>query len=379
MTVDRDDVELARDWLKKRDRWGEDGLVKEYEAAFASWNGSRRAFAFMSGRVALRACLEALGIGAADEVLLPGYTCVAVPDAIQDAGAVPVYGDIELETYGLDAAKAEARVGPHTRALLIQHLYGLVCRDYEATLDLAERHGLSVIEDCAHATGACYRGRKVGTRGDVGFFSSEQSKVFSTVRGGVAVTDDGSLAERLAAYSESAPRPDADWIDRQLKTQIFNYHRFKHRQRRWRGRLVGMRYGDALLPSGDDEVQRFGAEGSRMAAPIAALGLNQLGKLDRYNDRRRASAERWTQWCEEAGYDPPVVVPESTPVFLRFPVLVEPERKRDTSWAVRRLGVRPGVWFLTHVHPRPERVEGCPTAGQAVERCINLPCLLDDR
>jgi dTDP-4-amino-4,6-dideoxygalactose transaminase len=112
-----------------------------------------------------------------------------------------------------------------------------------------------------------------------------------------------------------------------------------------------------------------------MPAPIAALGLNQFRKIDRYNAQRRDTARRWDNWCNDRGYQKPRVLEGSVPVFLRYPVLVEPERKRDRAWAVRELGLEAGVWFVSHLHPSKRRVEGCPNADQAVARCINFPCL----
>ena len=187
MTLDMSDVEIARDWLSRRRQWCDTNVIAEFETAFAAWNGSMFAYSFMGGRVALSAALYALDLQPGDEVIVPGYTCVVVPNALRYAGVEPVYCDIELDTWGPDAESLEARVTPRTRAVLIHHLYGLVCRDYDAILRFARSRGLHVIEDCAHATGAVYQGVRVGNRGDIGFFSSEQSKVFNTSQGGMAV------------------------------------------------------------------------------------------------------------------------------------------------------------------------------------------------
>jgi perosamine synthetase len=380
MTVDRDDVVVARSYLKDRSGWRDPAVVADYESTFARWNGSRRAFAFMGGRVALSACIRALGLGPGDEVIVPAYTCVVVPNAFRFAGVEVVYSDIELDTFGLDAVLLEERITTKTRAVLIQHLYGLVCRDYEAILTLARRYNLRVIEDCAHAAGAEHRGVKVGNRGDVGFYSSEQSKVFSTVMGGLAVTGDERLAEGLAEYRDQAPYPDDDWIDRQLCTAVLNYYLFKHPGRWWRGDLAMLKHGHKQLVSTSRE-EECGIQpahyGRRMPAPVAALGLCQLRKLDAYNERRRRAARRWADWCDRHGYKKPVEIEGSIPVYLRYPVLVEPEKKQDRSWALADPGVAVGVWYLSHVHPVPGRLEGFPGADTAVEQCINFPCVLD--
>jgi dTDP-4-amino-4,6-dideoxygalactose transaminase len=379
MTLDEDDVILTREWLERSRDWYRSDEAVEYEGQFAGWNGSDCAYSFVGGRVALSACIYALGLQPGDEVILPGYTCVVVPNAFHFAGVKTVYSDIELETYGLDIEVLTEKITSRTKAILLHHLYGLVCRDYEAIVSLARKHGLAVIEDCAQSTGAEFGGRKVGNLGDVAFYSSEQSKVFNTVQGGIATTNNKRLARRIEEFQDQAPYPEGHWIDRQLHTLLLNYYRFKHPQRWWRGDLAELWYGQKRLISTTREEEqglRPAHYGLRMPAPVAAIGLNQLGKLDRYNEQRRRAAPKWDCWCEKGDYKKPLVVDGSLPVYLRYPVLVEPARKRNRRWALEELGVRPGVWFVSHLHPADRWIEGCPNADTAVERCINLPTLL---
>jgi perosamine synthetase len=162
-TLGLDDVEIARQQLKMRETWLNPAPVEDYEKAFANWNGSAQAFAFMGARVALSACIHALRLKPGDEVIIPGYTCVVVANAFHYAGVKVTYKDIELETYGLDASTLKDVITSNTKAVLLHHLYGLVCRDYEKTVTVAREHGLFVIEDCAQATGATCKGRKSAT------------------------------------------------------------------------------------------------------------------------------------------------------------------------------------------------------------------------
>ena len=131
----------------------EDIAQDEYEAAFSRLLGPDvRAFAFWKGRVALYAILRALGVGAGDEVLIAGFTCVVVPNAVRFAGATPVYADIAPGSYNLDPASAERTITPRTRAMIVQHTLGLPA-ELDELLALAEQHNLVVIEDCAHTLG----------------------------------------------------------------------------------------------------------------------------------------------------------------------------------------------------------------------------------
>jgi len=382
MTLDEDDVALAEDWSARPEAWNDPEPVREFERAFAAWNGSGHARAFLGGRVALSACIDALELGPGAEVIVPGYTCVVVPNAFDFAGVKVVYADIELETYGPDATAVESKITDRTRAVLIQHLYGLVCRDYEAILDLARRRRLFVIEDCAHATGAEYRGVRVGNRGHMGFISTEQSKVFTTIQGGVAITGDPALARRLDAYAERAPFPEAERTRRLLQAVPLNYMRSKSPDRWWRADYAMLRFGrDELVSTTPQEErgERPAHYGRRMPAPLASIGRNQLRKLDFYNRVRRGHAARWHAWCGERGLPEARVIEDSVPVFLRYPTRVERERKRDRRWARREIGVELGVWYVSAVHPVNRPVKDCPRAMEAVATCVNLPTLLGER
>lgn len=380
MTLDEDDVLIARQWLKNRSSWNSDALVHEYEQQFARWNSSKFAFAFMGGRVALSACIYGLGLKPGDEVIIPGYTCVVVPNAFQFAGLKILYSDIELDTYGLDASLIEEKITPSTKAIMLHHLYGLVSRDYERIINIAKKHNIRVIEDCAHSTGAQFKNKRVGNYGDVAFYSTEQSKVFTTIQGGIAVTNDPSIAKRIREFYDQAALPDNDWLENQLSNVIYNYYTFKHPRKWWHGDIARLRYGSRVLISTTKEEEQ-GIKphyyNRRMSDPIAAIGLNQLKKIDRYNETRRKNALRWDNWCDQNGYRKPSVIAGSTPVYLRYPVIVEPEKKRDISWARQELGVQIGIWFQTNIHPAQRIVNGCPNADKAVERCINFPGILN--
>ena len=383
MTLDEDDLALAAALLADRREWTATAPVDAFERQFAAWNGSRAAFAFASGRIALRAAVDALGLQPGDEVVLPGYTCVVVPNALGAAGVRPVYADIELDTYGLDKDALRRALTPRTKAVLVHHLYGYVSRDLDAVLEIAKARGLRVIEDCAQAAGAIYQGRHVGNFGDVAIFSGDPSKPFDCVQGGLATANDDELIARLTAVRRVAPTQDEATIANRLANVSLNYALSKDPRRWWNGELVWLRRGDEYFV-GIPDAETAGAPprdaGCRMSAPLARLASNQLGKLDYYNGRRRANAERWDAWCDANRFARPLVLSESTPMCLRYPVLVTPEMKRDIRWAYRSLGVIPGTWFVTHRHPAPGVLPDVPNATRAVEQCINFPTLyFEDR
>jgi dTDP-4-amino-4,6-dideoxygalactose transaminase len=380
MTLGRDDIELAQHALADRAEWCQPEWREHYERAFAAWNGSYRAFAFKDGRVALSAALSVLELQPGDEVILPGYTCVVVDNSLRFAGLQPVYADIEQQTYGLDIDSVRRRITPKTRAILLQHLYGLVCRDFDDLLTVARDKNLWVIEDCAHATGALYRDVKVGNFGDIGFYSSEKTKVFTTGRGGVAVTNNHELADRLGRVADRIPVSDELFVERQLRILILNYYRHRCAQKWWRGDIAELKHGRSRIPSTslvECEQRQPPDYMQRMSPALARLGLNQLAKVDAFNVKRRSTAQRWDAWCEAHGYAKPVVIDNSVPVFLRYPVMVSAHMKADIKWGLDELGVGIGVWFSSNLHPIERSVPGCPNADDAVDRCINFPCLLE--
>ena len=153
--------------------------------AVGIWLSSTHTRTFSKGRVALYALLRAAGIGPGDEVVLPGFTCVVVPAAVGYTGASPVYHDIDSRTFNGDPALAAAAIGPRTRALIVQHTFGLPA-DLGGLPQLCRERGVVLIEDCAHAIGATRDQRAVGTLGDAAFCSLQWSKPATIGLGGIA-------------------------------------------------------------------------------------------------------------------------------------------------------------------------------------------------
>lgn len=381
MTLDFDDAAIAKSWLNKRAHWEDLTVISAWEAAFAKWNGSAHAIACGSGREALSACIYALGLDRDDEVIIPGYTCIVVQNAFDFAGVRTVHCDIELDTFGPSLASVVANVTQRTKAILVQHLYGLVCRDYESILNFARNRGLKVIEDCAQATGATFRGKRVGTYGDVAFYSSEWTKVFTTVVGGIAVTDDSRIAGKFVEFASNCKWPSVENVEIQLRTAILAYTRAKLSKQWWSLPFARFKYGrkeTVGMSRSDISGRKPDVYGVRMSAPAADIAMNQLRKIDYYNKRRRETAKLWDAWCDENGFQKPVVISSSSPVYLRYPVLLQASKKMDTRWAHRELGIEVGVWFKTNLHPSPRIIDNCPNADVAVSGCINLPTLLND-
>lgn len=182
---------------------------RDFEKEFAAWLGCRHAIAVANGTVALDLALLALDIGPGDEVIVTSRTFLASVSSIVNCGAKPVFADVERDSQNISAATIRAVLTPQTRAILCVHLAGWPC-DMDPIMALADEHGLKVIEDCAQAHGARYKGRAVGTIGHIGAWSFCQDKIMSTGgEGGLVNTDDAALWQRMWSYKDHGKSWDA--------------------------------------------------------------------------------------------------------------------------------------------------------------------------
>jgi dTDP-4-amino-4,6-dideoxygalactose transaminase len=195
-------------------RWGklQGDEVREFERRFAEMHGCRHGIGVVNGTVSLRLGLLAGGIEAEAEVIVPSYTFLSTASAVLEANAVPVFADIDLETFNLDPRAVEAAITPRTRAIIPVHFAGQPA-DMGTLLALAKRHHLLVIEDAAHAHGASYGGRPAGSLGDLGSFSFQSSKNLTAGEGGILVTNDDQLAAACLSMHNCGRVPGGLWYE----------------------------------------------------------------------------------------------------------------------------------------------------------------------
>ena len=207
--------------------WGVDGVETErFEQEFAAATGAHFALTVTNGTAALEAALRACGVSFGDEVIVPPYTFVATAAAVLLVGAIPVFADIDPQTYCLDAAAAERCVTPRTKAIIPVHLGGYPA-DMDALTALAQRHGLRVIEDAAQAHGACWRGHSVGTLGDMGCFSFQSSKNINAGEGGAVLTNDPELEERCWSFKNCGRTRGGLWYQHDMLGDNFRMSQFQ--------------------------------------------------------------------------------------------------------------------------------------------------------
>lgn len=219
--------------------------VTEFEQKFAEYCGCKYGVAVCNGTVALHLALVALGIGKGDEVIIPDFTMIATAFAVCYTGATPVFVDADPDTWNIDTTKIEEKITPRTKAIIPVHLFGLMC-DMDAINAIAKKHNLKVLEDAAEAHGAEYKGRRAGSCSDLAAFSFFANKNITTGEGGMVVTNDEELYNKLR-YHKNMCFP-LDGPRNYLHNDIgFNY---------------------------------------RMSNVVAAIGLAQVEKADEYRQMR---------------------------------------------------------------------------------------------
>jgi len=349
--------------------------IAAYETAFAEACGARRAFSLAAGRMALYRILEALGIGPGDEVVLPAFTCVVVPNAILYRGATPVYVDIDARTFNIDPRLIEAKLTTRTKAIIAQHTFGLLC-DVPAISAIARPRGIAVIEDAAHALGAERGGRRAGSLADAAYFSTDHSKVISTSTGGMVTTSDPALAARLQELQEKTPFLAEGRIRGILRTFVLEWlledPRF-YALGRWILRVLG-RLGLRSYFTDELSLERPAATPypARLSCAQARIGLSQLRQLPENLAWRRHCAALYGAARGETPF-----APAGEHVFLRYTFLVEDR----AAWIERYRDVLDmGVWFTSVAHGRDHDLGkigyaagSCPVAEDAARRCVNLP------
>lgn len=313
-------------------------MVERLESGFARLAGVGHAVAVSSGTVALVAALRALGIGPGDEVITSPFTFIATTNAILEVGASVRFADISLDDFCIDPAALESRITPSTRALIGVDLFGQPA-DWGPLTELAEEHGLAVIEDCCQAHGAAYQGRRAGSFG-VGCFSLYATKNITTGEGGVVTTDDATVAERVRTLRNQGMR------------------------RRYEYEVHGYNY--------------------RMTDLQAALGVPQLDRVDGVIESRRRNAGRLSAALDGV---PGLVVPRTLPgrehVWHQYTVRLTPEAAltRDQLQAALQVrGVGSGVYYPMSLnrydcyrdHPRVDQ-DPMPTTERACREVLSLP------
>jgi len=346
------------------------------------WNDPTHCVPFHRGRVALHAILRSFGIGAGDEVMLPGFSCVAVPAAILFTGARPHFVDIDADTLNLDEAALARALERRPAAVLLQHAFGSPGIP-EELLEPMRARGIRIIEDCAHATGASHRGVAVGEFGDAAFTSLQWSKTVSCGLGGIARMRDPDGASQLRDLARGYPEPGVvntltlmalnELRDALLRPSVYE-----------RARSLYQRLGRwGFVPGSSDAAELMSPQmpaGYRLRFASRRLGSlrDALDRVERTIAHRRRVAARYRGWLEEQGCWIQRLSPGAVSTHLRVPLLVASRESFLADAQKARLEI--GDWFEAPLHPAssPASVFGyeagsCPVSERRTSQMVNLP------
>jgi perosamine synthetase len=348
-SIDESDIQavvetLRSDWLTTGPK------VAEFEEAMAAWVGAKYAVSFSSGTAALHAAAFAAGLQPGDEAITSPLTFAATANCVLYQGATPVFADVLKETLNLDPELAAARITTSTKAILPVDYAGHPA-DLDSILQLAERHGLIVIEDACHALGAEHRGRRVGSIAHMTVFSFHPVKHLTTGEGGMVTTDNPTYTATLRQFRNHGISSDAR--QRQAAGQ-WHYEMV----------LLGFNY--------------------RLTDIACALGLRQLKRLEGNLLRRRLIASRYdAEFRNVPGVLPPPARPDVNPAWHLYPIRLDLAKlsfgRAEVFRALRAENIGVNVHYIpVHCHPYYRERFGYmggeyPVAEAAYERLISLP------
>lgn len=308
--------------------------VAEFEEKFAQYVGTKYAVATSSGTTALHLALLAAGVGEGDEVITTPFSFAATGNSVLYTGARPVFVDIDSQTYNLDPAQIEAAITPQTKAILPVHLYGQPA-DMDPIMEIAAKHDLRVIEDAAQAHGAIYKGKMAGSLGDMACFSFYPTKNMTTSEGGIITTDNKELAD---------------------KCRILRAHGEKER---YQHVVLGYNF--------------------RMTDIAAAIGLAQLKKLDKFNQKRIENAAYLSEHIKEIeGVKSPYVMEDVQHVFHQYTIRIENGSRDEWIQFLNENGVGTGIHYPKPIYKQELYQElgfndNCPEAEKAANEVISIP------
>jgi dTDP-4-amino-4,6-dideoxygalactose transaminase len=309
---DEEDVGMVKNAIQRGMAWAIGPNVEKFEGMLSDYIGTKYALVFNSGTSALHAILLAYGIGQGDEVIVPSFTFIATSNAPLFVGAKPIFADVEDKTYGLNPDDVETKITPRTKAIIPVHYGGCPCLIEELS-EVAKQHNLLLIEDAAESLGAAVGGRKVGSFGNAAILSFCSNKVISTGEGGAVVSDSAEIYERLKLIRSHGRAETANYFS---STEYMDY--------------VTMGYN------------------FRMSDITAALGIAQLGKIDKIIKMRRAIAKKLS---EKLSPIPEIEVPISPEgffhVYQMYTISVKGgQEKRDALSAyLAQAGIMTKVYF----------------------------------
>jgi len=390
--TERDDIRLAlklifQPWRWKRELTETGSLSTKLEEEFKKYLGIKYAISFNSGRSALIAILNSLGLEKDSEVLLQAFTCNAAVNPILNKGAKPVFVDVD-DTLNLNPDDLKKKITPESKAVMIQHTFGWPAR-IEEILKITKKNNLYLIEDCAHSLGAKYKGKFCGTFGDAAFFSLGRDKIISSIFGGMAVTNNDKIAEKIKEFRKKIDYPSNFWIFQQLLHPVLTNYLVlpAYGLNANLGRIfLGIFHKLSILSKAVYKKEKRGKIPGyfpkRLPDALANLALNQFKKLERFNTHRREIANFYEKELKDTNFILPLMKPQEDiiPTFMRYPILTNLNTDKILKGAKKRKIYLDDGWRKSAIVPPDTNIEkmkyiggSCKKAEKAAQTILNLP------
>jgi perosamine synthetase len=377
-----------------------DDIVSTYEKKMTSAIGSGYGISYAAGRMAFYSILRALNIGNGDEVILLGFTCSVMPNAVWRTGATPVFADVDEENFGSSAESIENKITPHTKMIVAQHSFGIPCRIKEI-VELGRRKGIFVVEDCAITFDSSIDGINVGNWGDAAIFSTDHSKPVNTLIGGFLYTKNDELYKKVKSYSDSLPTLDREHQLRLLSQLLFEKKYYTPENYPRSGlmylmRALAMRLraekriifleGDYTKPA-DNNIPAVYPYPAQIPAFLAQLGLMEIERWDDVKRERKNILRQYLKIAEKSSikkYLPKIYFDLSVDICpLRF-VYCHPDPAKHLERMSRYLDIN-WTWFKTPVIGCTNGLQdigysmgSCKASEQLSYSIINWPCVVEE-
>ncbi len=377
----KDDVALSFSLWFQPWKWRKGKSLPALQKFLADLIGVPYVFLFESGRTALYTLLKSLDLPQGAEVLLQAYTCVAVPEPVLWCGLKPVYVDCDEETLTMSVSDLEKKITSRSKVLIIQHTLGNPA-NLDGLLAVARKHHLFVVEDCAHALGALYKGKPVGSFGDASFFSFGRDKVVSSVFGGALLVKALPLAQKLEKFVRAYKLPSRRWILQQLLHPVL-MGLVKATYDFYVGKvLLKMFQALHFLSKAVYPEERFGKKpffiGHSLPNGLAMLALHQLKKLRRFHHHRAMLAAAYDEFLKNLPLRKVKIEQDAEPVYLRY--TFKTARASALLQDARKEKMYLGDWYTTAIAPADVDFDkirynplSCPVAEKMAKETVNLP------
>jgi len=359
--------------------WRKGKNIQKLKKEFAQYFNAQNIYLFNSGRSALFVFLKSLNLKETDEIIIQSFTCNAVANPIIWAGAKPVYTDID-ETFNIDTQNLKNSINENTKAIIIQNTFGIPAR-IDKILEIAKTNNILVIEDCAHALGATYNGQKVGTFGDVAFFSFGRDKVISSVYGGAILFNNLQLEKSFINEYRKVRQSSIFWTVQQLLHPLITYTALLTYNFGGKYLLYGaqkLRLLSKAVTHGERYAKMPNYFPRKLSDPLSALALNQFRKLDTLNSHRRELARIYEANFKDREDVIYVENYDKGAIWLRYPILHDDAR--EIKYELKMRGNVVGDWYQEIVAPAETSLEAVnypmgknKTAEYAALRILNLP------